>query len=329
MKKYVSIIADWLSEFAEYREASGHFCMSDRSKLLYFDRHCSRFSNADTLTQEMVDTWMLPRPTEKASSCTNRIGISRKFISWARMHELTEVTLPDLPKAHKTDFMPHSFTPSELKTFFHMCDSISPFHSTLKDKLYTIIVPTIFRFLLSTGVRTCEARLLKRNNVDLDTGVVDINHSKGPDGHRIVLSPSMLDIMRRYDTVVEKLLPNREFMFPNADGTSRSRQSLNSAFRKIWRCISEEKARAYDFRAQYAAMNINSWGNEGTEWHWKLAVLSKTMGHKHLQSTCHYYNITPHLYECIENVSSKGLEDVIPNIQNTTISILHDYENEK
>lgn len=314
MSGYISPIAPWLEEFARYRTASGKFGESSHIRLKRFDRHCASFPGAETLTQEMVDTWMAVRPTEKGSSCRNRASTARVFIEWAVARKLVDVVLPERPQAEKSTFVPHSFSSSELRDFFHACDSISTRYNGIKEKLFKMTVPVFFRLLHSSGLRTCEGRLLKRSDVDLSTGVVDVDKSKGPDGHRIVLTESMLDLMRRYDAAVESLVPGREYMFTNPDGSVRSREWVCKTFRKMWKYASEDKARAYDFRAHYAATNIDSWEYEGGGWHWKLAILAKSMGHRQMQSTCHYYNITPYLYDRVTRASSEGINDLMPDL---------------
>ena len=66
-----------------------------------------------------------------------------------------------------------------------------------------------FRLLYSSGIRTNEARLLLRENVDLRRGILDIQYSKGHDQHYIVLHDSMLEIMRRYVAAINGIVPER------------------------------------------------------------------------------------------------------------------------
>lgn len=86
-----------------------------------------------------------------------------------------------------------------------------------------------FRLLYSSGIRTNEARLLLRENVDLRRGILDIQYSKGHDQHYIVLHDSMLEIMRRYDAAINGhragegiFLPfHKEFPFQQGMGNKK------------------------------------------------------------------------------------------------------------
>lgn len=81
-------------------------------------------------------------------------------------------------------------------------------------RIRRMTLSVILRFLYSTGLRTCEARLLTREDVDLQDGVVNISKSKGINQHRIALHPSLWDLLRQYDDAVTRYIPNRKAFFP-------------------------------------------------------------------------------------------------------------------
>ena len=58
-------------------------------------------------------------------------------------------------------------------------------------------VPVFFRLLYSSGIRTNEARLLLKENVDLRRGILDIQYSKGHDQHYIVLHDGRIFLYHR------------------------------------------------------------------------------------------------------------------------------------
>lgn len=60
-------------------------------------------------------------------------------------------------------------------------------------------------------MRTTEARLLRREDVCLEDGIVNIRYSKGYNQHFVVLHDSMLELMKKYDVAISKLVPERIF----------------------------------------------------------------------------------------------------------------------
>lgn len=60
-------------------------------------------------------------------------------------------------------------------------------------------VPVFFRLLYSTGMRTTEARLLRVEDVDLQSGVINIRYTKSIDEHRVALHESMWSLLQMYN----------------------------------------------------------------------------------------------------------------------------------
>ncbi|MCM1141471.1 MAG: tyrosine-type recombinase/integrase [Muribaculum sp.] len=60
-------------------------------------------------------------------------------------------------------------------------------------------LPVFFRLLYSSGMRTTEARLLERRDVNLQNGVITIRHTKSLDEHRVALHETMRNALAAYD----------------------------------------------------------------------------------------------------------------------------------
>lgn len=177
-----------------------------------------------------------------------------------------------------------------------------------------ITIPVFFRLLYSSGIRTNEARLLPRKNADLGRGILDIQYSKGHDQHYIVLHDSMLEIMRRYDTAIGKIVPGRKYFFPSMRNSHFSRGWVTKNFNILWRKVNASHATAYEFRHHYAVENINRWVGQGFEFHDRLVFLSKSMGHTTVESTKYYYSIVPGLSEIIKEQTEVSSEWMMPEV---------------
>lgn len=97
--------------------------------------------------------------------------------------------------------IPHAFTDEELRNFFRACDEIEDM-PYINAKLKKIEVPVFFRLLYSSGMRTTEGRLLRYEDVNLNTGVITIRHTKGYNEHVIVLHDTMREVLVEYDKTV-------------------------------------------------------------------------------------------------------------------------------
>lgn len=316
MREFISSFAPLMRSFVSYRKVSGRWNeASYEVNLSLFDKYCDKhFSNASELSQEMADSWCAQRKTETNNSCRSRIYPVVSFIRYLRKRGMTTVAEPDIPRKEPRVYIPHAFTEAELQNFFAACDSISATPPTEEQLSRRITVPVFFRLLYSSGIRTNEARALMREDVDLDSGVVNIHYSKGHAQHYVVLHDSMLLLMRQYDGVIDKMYPERVYFFParKRNGCFHRASWVQRNFNKMWRQYNCGNVVPYEFRHNYAIENINGWTDVGFDFNAKLLYLSKSMGHSVLESTKYYYSLVPGLADIIEAQTDEGA--VIPEV---------------
>ena len=268
-----------------------------------------------------MDEWCRKRETETNTSCRTRTGVIRSFIHYLRERELTTVEPALAPKPEGRTYIPHSFTEEELRRFFHECDRIIPLRPELKYKMKKITCPVFFRLLYSSGIRTTEARYLKREDVDLEHGVLNIQKSKGYDQHYVALHESMTELLKQYDRAAESIRPNRTYFFETPNGKFYSRQWVTQTFQCLWEKANgkQNKAVAYDLRHNYAVININRWVDDTFEFDQKLHYLSKSMGHSSIESTLYYYSITPCLANILLEKTEKRFNELLPEVEHEKI----------
>ena len=174
-----------------------------------------------------------------------------------------------------------------------------------------ITLPVFFRLLYSSGIRTTEAVLLERDDVNLENGVVSIKHGKGYDQHYVVLHDTMLPLMRIYDEKIDGLIPIRRVFFPTPDDKPHPPVWVTYHFRVLWQSCNSSHAIPYELRHNYAIENINSWTHQGFAVHDKLLALSKSMGHRQMESTLAYYSLTPAIFDIIAYTDSEIEQSLI------------------
>lgn len=316
MKTFSSGFADLLNRFVNYRKASQVWSKVYERNLGYFDSFCAREFPEQPLNQEMIDQWCAKRPTETNFSCESRTMAVREFAKYLKARNLCEITPPKNLKREGYTYIPYAFQQDELHRFFDACDSIQIQRNYLSIKLKKITIPVFFRLLYSTGMRTTEARLLKRVDVDLQNGVISIEKSKSIDQHYVALHESMTALLKEYDAAAEKLIPDRKYFFHSPKGSHYSTQWVVENFRKLWDKANGKgsNAVAYDLRHHYATTNINSWKIDAFEFSDKLNYLSKSMGHRNIESTLYYYSIVPALADIIFEKTSAGMDLILPEV---------------
>lgn len=317
MSGYESGFAAQLEAFVRYRRASGSWNGSYDECLRGFDRHCARIDpSAPSLTQGMLDGWCEMRDTESPGSCFKRTLPARRFAEYARARGLTGAEPPEMRWVKDPAYIPHAFTDGELGRFFGACDGIVPFKNRRDCLIRKIACAAFFRLLYSSGIRTTEARLLRREDVDLVHGVLDIRKSKGYDQHYVALHESMAEVMRAYDAAAEKLQPGREWFFESSKGGPYTRTWVSSNFRTLWTKANGDAGPVvpYDLRHHYAIENISSWGCDPFEATEKLHNLSKSMGHRWTVSTLYYYSMVPALAGKLQEKMEERFNEVVPEV---------------
>lgn len=320
MSNYYSGFADQIKMFVEYRKASGVWNEADYGlNLKYFDRFCAEnFPDNNSLTQEMVDIWCSKRETELNKSCNKRTQAIRAFIKYLKERNMTDINIPKTLNNEPNSYFPHAFTHEELIRFFRECDNIKVrkgYHHQ-REIFKKITCPVFFRLLYSSGIRTTEARFLRRQDVDLQNGVLDIQKSKGKDQHYVALHETMTSLLRRYDNALDSLLPDRTYFFERILDGQLTKYWVSDNFKQLWIKANgyNSRAIAYDLRHNYAIQNINNWSIDGFEISDKLNYLSKSMGHRHFVSTTYYYSIVPRLVDTIKSKTEDGLNEIIPEV---------------
>ena len=316
MSEFISSLASFMRAFVSYRKASGRWNeASYEVNLSLFDKYCEKYyPNSSELSQDMVDSWCAQRETETNNSCRSRIYPVVSFIRYLRKRGMTTVAEPDVPRKEPRDYIPHAFTEAELQNFFAACDSISATPPTEEQLSRRITIPTFFRLLYSSGIRTNEARALMREDVDLESGILNIRYSKGHAQHYVVLHDSMLLLMRQYDSSIDKMYPDRVYFFParKRNGGFHRASWVQQNFKEMWHQQNNGNVVPYELRHNYAVENINGWTDVGFDFNAKLLYLSKSMGHSVLESTKYYYSLVPGLADIIEAQTDEGA--VIPEV---------------
>lgn len=314
MREFTSFLAPLMRAFVFYRKASGRWNeASYEVNLRLFDKHCEKhYPSATVLERDMVDSWCAQRETETNNSCRSRIYPVVSFVRYLRKRGMTTVAEPQVPRKEPRAYIPHAFTKNELANFFAACDSIPAAPTTKEQLSRRITVPVFFRLLYSSGIRTNEARMLRREDVNLDSGVLNIRYSKGHAQHYVVLHDSMLSLMRQYDDFIGKQYPGRAYFFPARSGGFHKAGWVQRNFKEMWNRYNSGNAIPYELRHNYAIENINGWTDEGFDFNAKLLYLSKSMGHSVLESTKYYYSLVPGLADIMEAQTDEGA--VIPEV---------------
>lgn len=314
MKNYRSVFSSDIEKFIRKRKLAENWNDNYDTNLRIFDNFCADHYPGEFLNQEMINEWCGKRKTEDNGSCHSRIAAVIQFVRFMidQGYDLQE---PYNPKPRKHNYIPHFFTEDELTKFFDACDSIVLYDRSLTKKIRKIQIPVLFRLLYSTGIRTTEARLLKRCDVDLVNGVLNIQKSKGYDQHYVALHESMTEILIMYDETINKLQPDRTYFFENASGKHYEKTFVSKNFAKMWKAAGlTGNAIPYEFRHNYVIENIMSWDDDCFLTFDKLLFLQKSLGHRNVSSTLYYFSLAPTMADKLYEKSNDNFNEIVPEV---------------
>ena len=304
--------------FVGYKNSLG-FPYNESIRILgRFDDFCvERFPEKDCLDCELALAWLEKRDTENTAGHRNRIMVIREFAKYLRAVGTEAYMIPISMTSKGPGYVPHLFNEAEIKAFFHGADSFRPHE---KAPARHLVIPVFYRLLYCCGLRPAEARLLKKENVDLVRGSVYVVESKGHKDRVVAVADDLLQIMRSYSTLISEIYPDSDYFFPRYDGDGPYTKRWTEEM--FWRCFSMAgitafegpKPRVYDFRHTFATECICRWMREGRDIDAMLPFLSAYMGHARYEDTLYYVHMVPDFYERVGTVDRTAWEKLLPEV---------------
>jgi integrase len=287
-------VRDIVESYVHYRKVAGLKPLGRSHKVYQLLYHAVQRTQG-MLTPELLAWWWKKRATEQPQSHLARVLEVVPMLRYAA-GRWNIPQIPALPeKGCVVQRAPHIFTREELTAFFQACDTMHKPGRNRESLLTELEVPVMFRLMYANGLRPNECRLLPRECVDLKTGVIRIEQTKGYIQHRVVAKPDMLAMLGKYDAAADGILPDRKAFFPDAEGKPHRNDWLCRQFNSAWYRYNDAHATAYDLRHNYVIANIYSWREQGIGYGLtdRLLALSKSLGHARIASTLYYFSLVP------------------------------------
>ena len=314
--KYSSVFGSYISGLISTKQASGYRYETAEYYLHDFDNYCYSHVKSGDFSRDLIIGWAKAKDGEAPGTHRVRISPVRELGKYMQSLGISDAFVLPSPLHRKIErYVPHFFTNQELTAFFTACDNLKP-HAGMHAR--HLVLPVFFRLLYCSGLRTCEARTLRIENVDLQCGLIDIIESKGHRSRRIPISQDLLKLFRIYDERVSKIYSDKIYFFPTTRSECYKRSSVSIVFRKIWNAAAlargcGNKPRAYDFRHHFALCNLNRWIASGVDVNTKLPYLTRYMGHSCMESTDYYLHLVPEFFQTFSE-KVRITENVLPEM---------------
>ena len=307
-----------IEAFIIQKRAAGYPYNTSARVLGYLDAMISKsFPDSDILSKKICNAWIDKCSSFHQNTLLRRVTPVRQLAKYLVGTGKEAYIIPGGIPNKQIHYDAHIFTETELKAFFSSIDkcrksSFSPYRC--------YVIPVIFRLLYTCGLRASEARLLNVDDVDLDTGKIFIRGSKGWEARIIYVSPDMLDLLHRYDCIIQRYLPARKVFFPNQKGDFYSKSTLDIWFHEFWDTLPEaavtkgNKPRVHDFRHSYCVYRLNQWVSDNADLNALYPYLSEFVGHSNFADTDYYLTLAEPFYSEFEARMRKVNAAILPEV---------------
>lgn len=315
---YEGPFKDHLKNHVELKKAVGYKYDAEESHFKRFDRFTrEKYSDTTNLTKEIVLDWCSKRTYEARANQCLRASIIRQFGKYLDSIGEKAYILPKGYYPTEEQYMPYIYTDDELTRFFaetdkcHYCSQCPNRH---------LIMPVLFRMIYMCGLRVSEARLLKVSDIDLENGILTIQHSKKDNSRLVPMSNSLVERCQYYSEKVHPFPKGKDCYFPALHGKPMTIGNVYKNFRKFLWCAQISHGgrgrgpRVHDFRHTYAVHCLKKWTEQEKDLTAYLPVLKTYMGHDSFDETAYYLRLTADVFPHITLKLEIKYPEMIPEL---------------
>lgn len=291
-------LREMLQDYLTTRRALGFKLHSQGTGLTTFVSFMEQ-RRAECITTALALTWAQQPTAVQATQWARRLGFVRGFARYcSAIDARTQIPPPDLiPYCHIRP-QPYFFTDLDIQRLLQAALDLPP-----KEGLQRWTFHCLFGLLSVSGLRTCEARGLTMDAVDLDEGILTIRSSKFGKSRLVPLHASTVGVLADYLERRQQFLAGRSIshVFVNDRGEQLSHDQALKTFQRLAAIIGlpvqreRRRPHLHDLRHRFALETLLQWYRDGQEVERRLPVLSAYLGHTEVRDTYWYLSARPEL----------------------------------
>jgi integrase/recombinase XerD len=306
LPKFGSFLGQHMREHVTQMRSIGYRYDVHERQLLRFDRFLQRHAElASTPLPKLIEIWSASRSTPQHLHEAQEVG--RLFSKALHRLDPSVAILPVSVDVHRLarrlNRRPYPYTEEEIKRLLQAALSFPSPKAPLRPLgLYTMLV-----LAYCAGLRLGEIVGLTLADVDLQGETIDIRETKFFKSRRLPLAPSAMEAVKRYLVARQAAgAPTRgqSGLFWNQRCADRySYGGIRNLLVQVLRRAGLKPARGrvgpriHDLRHAMAVARMRQWYRDGINPQSRLPYLATYLGHKDIESTLVYLNISPELLQ--------------------------------
>jgi integrase/recombinase XerD len=291
-------LRDSLEDYLTTRRALGFKLKSDGTGLATFVAYLEE-CDADHITTALALTWaQLPSDVQPARYA-RRLGFVRGFARYvSAIDARTEIPPTELLPAQRVRPEPYIFDDGDIERLLQAALQLPP-----KEGLKPWTFHCLFGLLSVSGLRTCEARGLTLDDVDLQEGIITVRTSKFGKSRLVPLHASTVTVLADYLERRARFLASRTIphVFINDHGLPLSHDQALDTFKRLTTNLglptqrNGRRPHLHDLRHRFALQTLLHWYRDGEPIERRLPILSAYLGHTEIGDTYWYLSARPEL----------------------------------
>ncbi len=288
-RAFTSWLAPYFESFVALKHASGAVYLSQRRKLVAFDRYLGRQAAQPPLVSETLLRYLATLQHLSPRSRDNVVTVVWAAVTYAQRHGAEVDALPVRPPTSPMQYRerpPHIFSATNLASLLDAARGSPPASS-----LRPATIATLLGLLSTTGMRIGEALALDVGDLDREDRILTIRKGKFGKTRALPLRESTAHALTCYiDHPLRRLGAEASAPFFVLDRRRLSYQTARVAFRDACRTagLSEPLPRLHDLRHTFAVSRVAECYEQGQDVDTLLPALSTYLGHVSVDKTRRY-----------------------------------------
>jgi integrase/recombinase XerD len=282
-------LRQYSQEYLAVRRALGFKLVGEAHLLADFTSFVER-SHAPGITTELAVTWTRLATHGSQAYLARRMRVARSFARY--LHTLdpsTEVPPVDLFPSRNYRPAPYIYADTEILALMAAARTLVP-------PLWSATFETLIGLLAATGLRSGEALMLDRDDVDCTEGLLTVRNSKFGKCREVLLHDSTVKALKRYGDQRDRFFPSpaTPSFFVSTRGTRLLHTSMHPTFRLLRSQAGigqpSSQPRLHDLRHTLAVNTLLRWYRDGGDVASRMPLLSTYLGHVDPAATYWYYS---------------------------------------
>lgn len=319
--KYKSSFAPYINAYVGLKESLGIKTLRISGILRQLDHYCiNQNIESPILSDKLVNQWLLTKKGENQGTRSSRVSCLRGFADYLSSVNV-KVSWIARPNqcASGARYVPYIYNKEQVIRLFTEADKLQ---KPLRKSMFHIVFSAVIKVMYCCGLRISEVLALRNKDVDLDKGLITIEHAKFENCRRLPISESLCNVLNEYWNANQTLIgvDVKGFFFPTINGEQCSYTSVYEKFRIVlWRSGIPHQGkgkgpRLHDLRHTFAVHSLQKNIQAGKDMYVSLPILMSYLGHRNISATEYYLHFVAELFPEFLALADKVCATVLPEV---------------